>query len=93
MLKRILHIILEEKIAHKKEIAKELGVQMSTLDDMLNILLENGYLRLGKCDYDSEVTCPSCPMADTCREKAMISNEYYVTDRGADFVQPAATKS
>lgn len=93
MLKRILRLILEEKVAQKRKIAKKLGVQMSALDDMLGILLENGYLRLGKCDCNPEVTCPTCPMADTCREKSMVSQEYYITQKGSNYVKADSSES
>ncbi|MBD3158364.1 MAG: hypothetical protein GF309_06185 [Candidatus Lokiarchaeota archaeon] len=87
MLKRILRLILEEKVAHKKEIAKELGVQMSTLEDMLSILLENGYLRFGECNCEPDVTCPTCPMAESCQQKKLVTEEYYVTEGGKHFVK------
>jgi endonuclease III len=87
LLKRILRLILEEKVAHKKEIAKKMGVQMSALEDMLEILLENGYLRFGKCDCTPEVSCPTCPMAETCHQKKMVAQEYYVTESGEGFVK------
>ena len=80
MLKKILQLMVNEGILHKAEMAKRVGVQTETLDDMLKILLDSGYLRLFECEVSEKVVCSSCPSAGSCNTE-VSGQAYYVTAR------------
>lgn len=86
MLKKILQIIVNDGILYKREMAERVGVQTETLDDMLKILLERGYLRLSECGMSEKVVCSSCPSASSCNT-GVSGQAYYVTAVGRKYAQ------
>ena len=86
MLKKILQLMVNEGILHKAEMAKRVGVQTETLDDMLKILLDSGYLRLFECEVSEKVVCSSCPSAGSCNTE-VSGQAYYVTARGKRYTE------
>ena len=86
MLKKILQIIVNDGILYKREMAERVGVQTETLDDMLKILLERGYLRLSECGISEKVVCSSCPSAGNCKTE-VSGQAYYVTAVGRKYAQ------
>ncbi len=86
MLKKILQLIVNEGILYKREMAERMRVQTETLDDMLKILLERGYLRLSECGISEKVVCSSCPSAGSCNTE-VSGQAYYVTARGKRYAQ------
>lgn len=86
MLKEILQIILSGSMTSKNQIANAIGVQMETLDDMLQLLTDKGMLAVSECDSSNQVKCASCPMADTgCGVGVLGQAFYYVTERGKRY--------
>lgn len=86
MLKKILQLLVNDGILYKREMAKRVGVQTETLDDMLKILLERGYLRLSECDTSEKVVCSSCPSAGSCNSE-VSGQAYYVTAKGTRYAK------
>ncbi len=86
MLKKILQLIVNEGILYKREMAERMEVQTETLDDMLKILLERGYLRLSECGISEKVVCSSCPSAGSCNTE-VSGQAYYVTARGKSYTE------
>ena len=86
MLKKILQIIVNDRILYKREMAERVGVQTETLDDMLKILLERGYLRLSECGISEKVVCSSCPSAGSCNT-GVSGQAYYVTPKGRMYAE------
>lgn len=86
MLKKILQILVNDGILYKREMAERVGVQTETLDDMLRILLEKGYLRLSECRTSEGVVCSSCPSVGSCNTEAS-GQAYYVTAKGTRYAK------
>ncbi|MCK4483456.1 MAG: hypothetical protein KAU89_01435 [Candidatus Thorarchaeota archaeon] len=86
MLKKILQLIVNDGLLYKREMAERIGVQTETLDDMLKILLERGYLRLSECGVSEKVVCSSCPSAGSCNTE-VSGQAYYVTPRGRMYAE------
>lgn len=86
MLKKILQLLVTDGILYKREMAKRVGVQTETLDDMLRILLDRGYLRLSECETSEKVVCSSCPSAGSCNT-AVSGQAYYVTAKGKSYAK------
>ncbi len=86
MLKKILELIVNDGILYKREMAERVGVQTETLDDMLKILLERGYLRLSECGTSEKVICSSCPSAGSCNTE-VLGQAYYVTAVGKRYAK------
>ncbi|MFQ5834036.1 MAG: winged helix-turn-helix domain-containing protein [Candidatus Thorarchaeota archaeon] len=87
MFKKILQTILSRGTVHKSELAKEVGVQTATLNDMFRILLERGYLRLADCDVIEADHCSSCPSSAGCHTDDALGKAYYVTEKGKRFAE------
>ncbi|MHA2003110.1 MAG: FeoC-like transcriptional regulator [Candidatus Thorarchaeota archaeon] len=85
MLKKILQVMLAANIIHKPELARRIGVQQETLDDMLRLLVERGLLRVGECAEISESHCGSCPSLSGCHHEEEESKSYYVTEKGRKY--------
>ena len=84
MFKRILRMLLSEGLLSKNQVADAIGIQVETLDDMLQIMMERGLLRAGECVEPVETHCTACPVASDCHS-ASTSNDYYVTDKGKRY--------
>jgi len=86
VLKKILQLIVNDGILYKREMAERVGVQTETLDDMLKILLERGYLRLSECGTSEKVVCSNCPSAGSCNTE-VSGQAYYMTARGKMYAE------
>ncbi len=85
LLKRILQIMLHANVITKPELAKRVGVQPETLEDMLKMLLDRGLLRLGDCEEVTSDHCTGCPSAAGCQPGDTESKSYYVTEKGKKY--------
>jgi hypothetical protein len=85
MLKKILQVIQQAYIIHKPELARIVGVQPETLEDMLSLLLDRGLLMLGECAEIGDSHCVSCPSSASCRPDDLESKSYYVTEKGRKY--------
>ncbi|MHA2349019.1 MAG: hypothetical protein ACXADL_05245 [Candidatus Thorarchaeota archaeon] len=79
MLKKILQLLLAQNLLYKGEIAENVGVQNTTLDDMLRILLQRGFLR--------QSSCSSCPSASGCESQIDAGRAYFVTEKGKRYAE------
>ena len=80
MILDVLKFIVDNEMVYKKGIAEQVGIQPETLDDVLRLLVERGYLTR-KVTETGNPKCVGCPMAGTCHEEGS-SVTYYVTERG-----------
>ncbi|TFG09098.1 hypothetical protein EU538_05960 [Candidatus Thorarchaeota archaeon] len=87
MIRRILQLIITEEILTEKQIAKELGIQEATVQDILRLLLQRGLLRPGECNAPQGVVCSSCPMASSCKAAGNLGETYYVTEKGKMYAR------
>jgi len=87
MLKRILQVMLDQRIIHKQDLAKIVGVQKETLEDMLRLLVEKEYLKREDCVEIEDTHCSSCPSATSCLDEQIATHEYHLTAKGIRYAK------
>ncbi|MHA2025774.1 MAG: FeoC-like transcriptional regulator [Candidatus Thorarchaeota archaeon] len=85
MIKKVLQVIVEEGILDKKEIARRVGIQVETLDDMIRLLIQRGFLRaeVDACEEDS--ACSACHSSAGCDMVTAVGQAYFVTEKGKSY--------
>jgi hypothetical protein len=79
--------MLQTNMIHKPELARRVGVQPETLEDMLKMLLDRGLLRLGECEEITGDHCTGCPSSAGCHPSDSASKSYYVTEKGMKYAK------
>jgi hypothetical protein len=88
MLKDILRILLTQRVAHTRDLAQQVGVQVTALEDMLQLLVRRGLLRLTECESSANETyCAGCPSHAACATTSDTGRAYYVTDKGKRYAE------
>ena len=85
MIKKVLQLIVSEGILDKSEIARRVGMQVETLDDIIRLLVERGYLRMEVNGCEVESSCSGCPSSAGCDTITSTGQVFYVTDRGKAY--------
>ncbi len=85
MIKKVLQLIVSEGILDKKEIARRAGIQVETLDDVVRLLVERGYLRVEDDGCDIESSCSGCHNAASCDMMTNTGRVFYVTEKGKAY--------
>lgn len=85
MLKRVLQVMLQANVIDKPELARRVGIQVETLEDMLKMLLERGLLKVGDCEEVKGDHCAGCPSSTGCAPSDNESKSYYVTAKGKKY--------
>ena len=86
MIRKVLELIIEEGITNKREITKRVGVQIETLDDIIDLLCQRGYLRVDDQSCNSNLTCSGCSLADSCGSTDKLGRKLFVTEKGRAYV-------
>ncbi len=87
MLKRIVQLIIEGGMKSKQEIARTIGIQMETLDDMLLLLVKRGILKITECESNESSSCSGCPSADKGCNNNFLGQSYFVTEKGKRYAE------
>jgi len=87
VLKRVLQVLLDQGIIHKHELAKIVGVQMETLEDMLRFLVEKEYLKREDCVEIEDTHCASCPSSSSCLDDQIATHDYHLTPKGIRYAR------
>ena len=87
MIKRVLQLIVREGILDKNQIARQVGMQVETLDDIIRLLVERGYLRMEINGCDIESSCSGCHSSAGCETITDTGQVFYVTDRGKAYAR------
>jgi hypothetical protein len=85
MIKEVLQLIVAEGIMDKSQIARRIGIQVETLDDVIRLLVERGYLRMEENGCDVESSCTGCHNSASCDTITNTGQAFYVTDRGKAY--------
>jgi hypothetical protein len=93
MSEKVLKLIVESKIVNKKEIARLAGIQLETLDDIIDLLCQRGYLRVNETSCTEHTSCSGCSMADTCTSSDKLGRALYVTEKGRQYVKSRRDKN
>ncbi len=87
MIEHVLELIVEGGLVDKREIAQQAGVQIETLDDMINLLCNRGYLRVDEQSCSDSPSCSSCNLADSCGSTDKLGKAIFVTDKGRQYAK------
>ena len=85
MIKKVLQLIVSERILDKNQIASRVGMQVETLDDIIRLLVERGYLRMEVNGCEVESSCSGCHSSTGCDTITSTGQAFYVTDRGKAY--------
>jgi hypothetical protein len=87
MIEKVLELIVEGRVTDKREIAREVGIQVETLDDIIDLLCQRGYLRVGEHSCAEGNHCSGCPMADTCGSTDKYGRVLFVTEKAKQYTK------
>lgn len=85
MIKKILKILISRGMLDKNQIAREVGMQVETLDDIIRLLVERGYLRRETNGCDMAASCSGCHAASGCDMVTKTGQVFYVTEKGKAY--------
>ena len=87
MSERVLEIIVERGLVDKQEIAREAGVQSETLEDIIDLLCNRGYMRIDEQSCTESPSCSGCSVADSCGSTDKLGRAIFVTDKGRQYIK------
>ncbi|MBY8997242.1 MAG: hypothetical protein KGD60_05880 [Candidatus Thorarchaeota archaeon] len=93
MIKRVLQLIVSEGILDKNQIARRVGMQVETLDDIIRLLVERGFLRMEMNGCDVESACSGCHSSAGCDTESKTGQAFYITDRGKAYASTNGGRS
>jgi len=85
VIKKVLQLIVAEGILDKKQIARQVGMQVETLDDIIRLLVERGYLRMESDGCEVESSCSGCHSSAGCDMVTSTGQAFYVTEKGRAY--------
>lgn len=85
MIKRVLQLIVKEGILDKKEIARRVGMQVETLDDIIRLLIERDFLRTDVDGCVESSACSGCHSSPECTEIDFTGQAFFVTEKGKTY--------
>ena len=92
MISQVLELIVDGRIVDKREIARQAGVQLETLDDVIDLLCQRGYLRLSEESCTEGPSCSGCSTADSCGSTDKLGKALFVTEKGKQYVKSRREK-
>ncbi len=85
MIKRVLQLIVKEGILDKKEIARRIGMQVETLNDIMRLLIERDFLRTEVDDCVESPACSGCHSSAGCDTINSAGQAFFVTEKGKAY--------
>jgi hypothetical protein len=85
MIKKVLQLIVSEGILDKNQIARRVGMQVETLDDIIRLLVERGFLRMEVNGCEVESACSGCHSSAGCDTITSTGQAFFVTDKGKAY--------
>ncbi|MGY5873375.1 MAG: hypothetical protein RTV72_14080 [Candidatus Thorarchaeota archaeon] len=92
MIGKILELIVDGRIVDKRDIARQAGVQIETLDDVIDLLCQRGYLRMDEQSCEEGPSCSGCSAADSCGSTDKLGRAVFVTEKGRQYVKSRREK-
>jgi hypothetical protein len=92
VIEEVLELIVEERIVDKREIALRLGIQVETLDHIIDLLCQRGYLRLSEMTCAESPSCSGCSQAESCGSADKLGRALFVTEKGRNLVRARREK-
>lgn len=88
----MLELIVDGRIVDKRDIARQAGVQVETLDDVIDLLCQRGYLRVSEESCVESPSCSGCAAADSCGSTDKLGKALFVTEKGRQYVKSRREK-
>jgi hypothetical protein len=92
MIEDVLELIVEERIVDKREIALRVGIQIETLDHVIDLLCQRGYLRLSEMTCNESSSCSGCSQVESCGSADKLGRALFVTEKGRRLVRARREK-
>ncbi len=92
MIGKVLELIVDGRIMERRDIARQAGVQEETLDDIIDLLCQRGYLRLSEGSCAESPSCSGCSAADSCGSSDKLGKALFVTEKGKQYVNSRREK-
>jgi len=92
MIGKVLELIVDGRVVDKREIAQQAGVQVETLDDIIDLLCQRGYLRMSDTSCSESPSCSGCSTSDSCGSTDKLGKALFVTEKGRRYVQSRREK-
>jgi hypothetical protein len=89
---RVLELIVDGRIVDKRELARQARVRVETLDDVIDLLCQRGYLRLHEESCVEGPSCSGCSHADSCGSSDKLGKALFVTEKGKQYVKSMREK-
>ncbi len=93
MSERVLELIVEGGFVDKREIAQQAGVQTETLDDIIDLLCNRGYMKIDEQICSESPSCSGCSVANSCGSTDKLGKAIFVTDKGRQYVKSRRAKN
>ena len=93
MSERVLELIVEGGLVDKREIAQQAGIQTETLEDIIDLLCNRGYMRIDEQSCSESPSCTGCSLADSCGTTDKLGKAIFVTDKGRQYVKSRRAKN
>jgi hypothetical protein len=93
MIKKILKLLISRGMLEKNQIAREVGIQVETLDDIIRLLVERGYLRREPNGCEMASSCSGCHNASGCSMVTKTGQVLYVTEKGKAYASKIGGKA
>jgi len=87
VIRQVLELIVESGIVDKRELASQVGIQVETLDDVIDLLCQRGYLRESEGSCTESPSCSGCSASESCGSSDKLGRTLFVTEKGKQFVR------
>jgi nitrate/TMAO reductase-like tetraheme cytochrome c subunit len=86
MIEDVLRTIHDQGVMNMKEIAAKIGIEESTLEQVMSLLVSKGYVRNPDNSQSSPTICAGCHMVSQCYQEKNESI-YIITEKGERYVR------
>lgn len=84
MMAELLTMLMDEGAHTIQQLAERLGVEVDSLNRMIELLVKKGLLKGADCDVSDKSHCAHCPVQLNC-SKPEYGQAYYLTDKGKQY--------
>ncbi len=93
MFQVILQSLSSERMIDKNRLAREIGVSVAVLQDMLDLLVARGYLRTDRPTACSTGHCAGCSFVDHCSDPTEGVTYFVLTEKGRRYIEGQPNRS
>jgi len=82
LIRKVLRAMQDSHYQSKREVADRVGVQESTLESILSMLSDKGYLHLVNNNRELPARCVGCTNHQGCKSMVQQGRVYLITNKG-----------